>query len=379
MSIFVDLFNRGDLEQALISYKGTDQYDAVLRYYFGCFGVLDSPQMLEPLGLLKQALGALEGSSRRRRAAESELPMSPGVAGTPDLADLYNRVEGFETRLHNGLEQLKLPATEVPKNLHFVWLGGGVGAIQRDYINIWKRVMAKDGYQLNVWYDSDGLLVHETNRIIVEAAKADVLSGDGLKVTTGHDLADRYEERATALKRQMYMHINKATELGQSADQARIDLLVRGYGQDEVTLRTLRDKKNAQVMGSLNDEHIRLRDVHELQAFSRLSDFYNREMSLRGNLAAASDIVRVLVEQGEGGIYSDVDFLPPLAQNMAGIDISQLEFDARLGILQLLLDHNPQWMPGRQTLRSRYTDYSKRIPEAHREALEKVCQKAHLR
>ncbi|KNH46166.1 TcdA/TcdB pore-forming domain-containing protein [Pseudomonas lini] len=372
---FVDLFNRGDLEQALISYKGTDQYDAVLRYYFGCFGLLDSPQMLEPLGLLKQALGALEGSSRRRRAAESELPMSPGVAGTSDLADLYNRVEGFETRLHNSLEQLKLPATEVPKNLHFVWLGGGVGAIQRDYINIWKRVMAKDGYQLNVWYDSDGLLVHETNRIIVEAAKADVLSGDGLKVTTGHDLADRYEERATALKRQMYMHINKATELGQSADQARIDLLVRGYGQDEVTLRTLRDK-NAQVMGSLNDEHIRLRDVHELQAFSRLSDFYNREMSLRGNLAAASDIVRVLVEQGEGGIYSDVDFLPPLAQNMAGIDISQLEFDARLGILQLLLDHNPQWMPGRQTLRSRYTDYSKRIPEAHREALEKFAKSA---
>ncbi|WP_339523077.1 TcdA/TcdB pore-forming domain-containing protein [Pseudomonas sp. EL_65y_Pfl2_R96] len=372
---FVDLFKREDLEQALISRKGTDQYDAVFRYYSGCIGMQDSPQLLEPLGLLKQALGALEGGGRSRRAAASEPPTSPGVAGAPDLADIYNRVEGFEARLHNGLEQLKLPATEVPKNLHFVWLGGGVGEIQRDYINIWKQVMAKDGYGLNVWYDSDGLLVHETNRIIVEAAKADVLSGEGQKVTSGHDLADLYEERATALKRQMYRHINQAIELGKSADQARMDLLVRGYGQDEAILQTLRDK-NAQVMASLNDGHTRLRDVHELQAFSRLGGFYNREMSLRGNLAAASDIVRVVVEYGEGGIYNDVDFLPPLVQKLAGIAINELEFDARLGILQLLLDHNPHWMPNRQNLRSRYTNYIGRIPATHRDALERFAKSA---
>lgn len=370
---FVDLFKRVDLEQALISYKGTDQYDAVFRYYLGCIDSLGSPQLLEPLGLLKQALGALEGGSRRRRAAESEPPLNGGTEAD-ELAQIYNKVEGFEARLHNSLEQLKTPATEVPKNLHFVWLGGGVGAIQRDYINVWKQVMAKEGYGLNVWYDSDGLLVHETNRIIVEAAKADVLSGEG-RVASGHDLADRYEERATALKRQMYMHINQATERGNSADEARMDLLVRGYGQDEVTLRALRDK-NAQLMANLNEEGMRLRDVHELRAFSRLEDFYNREMSLRGNLAAASDIVRVLVEHGEGGIYNDVDFLPPLAQNLAGIDVNQLKLDARLGVLQLLLDHNPHWMPGRQTLRSRYTDYSGQIPAAHRDALERFAKSA---
>ncbi|EJM64252.1 virulence surface antigen [Pseudomonas sp. GM50] len=370
---FVDLFQRVDLEQALISHKGTDQYDAVFRYYLGCIDSLGSPQLLEPLGLLKQALGALEGGSRRRRAAESEPPLNGG-AEADDLAQIYNKVEGFEARLHNSLEQRKTPATEVPKNLHFVWLGGGVGAIQRDYINIWKQVMAKEGYGLNVWYDSDGLLVHETNRIIVEAAKADVLSGEG-RVASGHDLADRYEERATALKRQMYRHINQATERGKSADEARMDLLVRGYGQDEVTLRALRDK-NAQLMANLNEEGMRLRDVHELRAFSRLEDFYNREMSLRGNLAAASDIVRVLVEHGEGGIYNDVDFLPPLARNLAGIDVNQLKFDAQLGVLQLLLDHNPHWMPGRQTLRSRYTDYSGQIPAAHRDALERFAKSA---
>ncbi|WP_163908098.1 TcdA/TcdB catalytic glycosyltransferase domain-containing protein [Pseudomonas frederiksbergensis] len=40
------------------------------------------------------------------------------------------------------------------KKLHFVWPGGGVGEIQRDYINVWKQVMARDGHKLMLWYDS---------------------------------------------------------------------------------------------------------------------------------------------------------------------------------------------------------------------------------
>ncbi|MGF6327206.1 hypothetical protein ABH909_000084 [Pseudomonas sp. BS3782 TE3695] len=191
---FMDLFKRMDLEQALMSHKGTDQYDAVFRYYLGCLDLLDSPQLVEPLGLLKQALGSLEGGSRRRRAAESEPPLNGG-AEAADLAQIYNKVEGFETRLHNSLEQLKTPATEVPKNLHFVWLGGGVGAIQRDYINIWKRVMAAEGYHLYLWYDSDALLAYETNRIIVEAAKADAMLNGRQTSANAIELGDRYEER----------------------------------------------------------------------------------------------------------------------------------------------------------------------------------------
>lgn len=133
---FVGLLRLKDLEQALITHKGTDEYEAVLRYYFGCIALLDSPQMLEPLGLLKQAVGALRGNSRRRRT-----PELPEVAEAADLTHAYNKIEGFETRLRNSVEQLKVPATEVPKKLHLVWLGGGVGAIQRDYINVWKQVL----------------------------------------------------------------------------------------------------------------------------------------------------------------------------------------------------------------------------------------------
>ena len=71
---FVELFNREDLEQALISYKGTDQYDAVFRYYFGCFNVPDSSRLLEPLGLLKHCL--LYTSPSPRDLSTSRMPSS---------------------------------------------------------------------------------------------------------------------------------------------------------------------------------------------------------------------------------------------------------------------------------------------------------------
>jgi insecticidal toxin len=371
---FVGLFELVELEKALQDFNKTPEYEAIIRYYFACVDTRKPERQLEPIGLLKEALAALPGAeTRRRRDSELESSVSPGANQAPDLTEIYDRVEAYQQRLNRYVSQVMTTEMQVPKKLHFIWLGGGLGDIQRDYINVWYQVMAKEGYELNVWYDSDGLLVHETNRIIVEAAKADVLSGDVQGVTAGHDLADLYEERATALKRQMYEHINRAIELGKSADEARMDLLVRGYGQDKEKLRALRNK-NAQVMNRLNDEHIRLRDVHELPAFSRLGDFYHREMSLRGNLAAASDVMRVLVEHGEGGIYNDVDFLPPLAHELAGIEINKLQHVARLEVLQVLLDHNPHWMPGRQTLRSRYKDHDGQLSAAQRDALERFAK-----
>ncbi|MGD8217502.1 TcdA/TcdB pore-forming domain-containing protein [Pseudomonas thivervalensis] len=367
---FVGLLKLKDLEQALISYKGTDQYDAVLRYYFGCIALLDSPQMLEPLGLLKQALGALQGAGRRRRTPE--LPSGPEGAGAATLGQIHDKIENFEARLHNSFEQLRLPATEVPKNLHFVWLGGGVGAIQRDYINIWKQVMGAQGYRLNLWHDSDALLAYETNRIIVEAAKADAMLHGGQDSVDGVALGDRYEERAIVLKQQMYAHITKAVKNGGSADEARIDLLVRAYGQDEARLMALRDT-NRLSLQALAGDHLALRDLANGETPLQLKAIYEREISLRGNFAAASDVVRIEALFAEGGSYADVDNLPPLLEELGGVDIRAFKTDARLGVLQLMLDRNPEWMPGRQALRGRYTDYFEMIPPEHRGALERFA------
>ncbi|MBT2339263.1 MULTISPECIES: TcdA/TcdB pore-forming domain-containing protein [Pseudomonas] len=368
---FLNVFKLKDLEQALTSYKGTDQYDAVLRYYTGCIASLDSPQMLEPLGLLKQALGALGGNGRKRRASGSQPPARPDEVPA-GLANLYTRLEGFEARLHNSLEQLRQPATEVPKQLHFAWLGGGIGDIQHDYINLWKRVMAPQGHSLNLWYDSDALLAYETNRIIVEAAKADAMLNGGQGTDDAISLGDLYEERAIVLKQQMYAHITQAVGKGASADDARIDLLVRAYGQDEARLRTLK-RDNTLSLKALAEDDLTLRDLAKGELPLRLDTLYRREICLRGNFAAASDIVRVEALFAEGGRYADVDNLPPLVDKLGEVDIRGFKTDARLGVLQLLLDRNPDWMPGRQALRSRYTDYFTEIPAQHRAALERFA------
>uniref|UniRef100_UPI00286BE862 TcdA/TcdB catalytic glycosyltransferase domain-containing protein n=1 Tax=Pseudomonas sp. TaxID=306 RepID=UPI00286BE862 len=363
---FAKLFNVKDLEQALIVHKGNPEYDAVFRYYSGCIDLLDSPRMLEPLGLLKQALASFFGPEGRPRRTTESLPPE---SAAPGVTDIYERLEGFEARLSNGTQQLQTPKTNVPDNLHFVWLGGGMGDIQRDYINIWKQTLSGQGYTLKLWYDSDALLAYETNRIIVEAAKADAMLNGGQASSTAIELGDKYEQRVIALKQQMFAHINSAIERAESADDARIDLLVRAYRQDEGRLKVLREK-NRQSLLSLNEGAIVLRDLATDATPLYLQDLYEREISLRGNFAAASDIVRVEALFADGGSYADVDNLPPLLENLGGVDISRFGTDARLGVLQLILDHSPEWMPGRQVIRSRYTSYFEQIPLEHREALE---------
>jgi insecticidal toxin len=371
---FVDLFKLSDLERALQTYKGTEEYDAVFRYYFGCIGLLDFPRMRVPLGLLRQALKSLgEPKGRRRRAAEQGLPSAPDEEQALGLEDIQDRLESFHARLSNSIEQLTTAATEVPKILHFAWLGGGLGDIQRDYINVWNKALTGHGYSFKLWYDSDALLAYETNRIIVEAAKADAMLNGGQASKTAIELGDKYEERAIVLKQQMYAHINQAVAKGISADDARIDLLVRAYGQNEAHLKALKDK-NSRSISAMGEGGIELRDLASKVTPLSLQAIYEREISLRGNFAAASDVVRIEALIAEGGSYADVDYLPPLQETLGGVDISQFGTDARLGVLQLLLDHNPEWMPGRQAIRGHYTNYFEEIPPQHRPDLERFAK-----
>ncbi|RON81834.1 TcdA/TcdB pore-forming domain-containing protein [Pseudomonas fluorescens] len=361
---FISLFKQADLEQALLVHRDSDIYQSVWRYYFACIGLLDSPRLIEPLTLLKHSLEQLIGVPRVRRDTHSQAEPPKDA-----LSRIYSSIQAFETRLRNSETYAKTAATEVVKNLHFVWLGGGLGAIQHDYLNLWKQVLSGQGYSLHLWYDSDALLAWQTNKLIVEAAKADAMQHGGSENMTEARLGTLYEERVIVLKQQMFLHINAALERGLSADEARVDLLSRAYGQDAAQLETLIEQNRRSLL-ALAGGDLQLRDLRDLDAPLRLQGVYDRETRLRGNLAAASDVVRVEAVYDEGGRYVDVDNLPPLVKTMGGIDISTFGGDARLGVLQLLLDHNPHWMPGRRALRDRYADYLDRIPEEHRAALE---------
>ncbi|WP_223523385.1 TcdA/TcdB catalytic glycosyltransferase domain-containing protein [Pseudomonas sp. BF-RE-24] len=347
---FISLFKLADLERALLPYKNNEQYDAVIRYYFACIGMPDSHRLLEPLGLLKQTLAQVLGSRRVKRSLEGRTS-GPGETAM-DLPRIYDKVERHEARLQFSTEQMKRVPTEVPKTLHFVWLGGGLGNIQRDYLNVWKEVLARQGYSLNLWYDSDALLAWQTNRLIVEAAKADVfLQGVDERISEV-ELGGLYNERTIVLKQQMHAHISAAVAGGGSADEARMDLLSRAYGQDVQVLRKQLEDNRRSV---LDMDGFKLRDIAAGDVSLQLQDVYEREMCLRGNMAAASDVVRAEVLYAEGGSYTDVDHFPPLSQTLGAVDISGFDRNARLGVLQLLLNNNPEWMPGRRASSSHYT------------------------
>ncbi|WLI46783.1 TcdA/TcdB pore-forming domain-containing protein [Pseudomonas beijingensis] len=358
---FISLFKLADLDRALLPYKNTEHYDTVIRYYFACIGMPDSHRLLEPLGLLKQTLAKLVGKRRVKRSQDTHIS-SPAGAGI-DLPQIYDRVEQHEARLQFSTEQMKKLPTQVPKTFHFVWLGGGLGDIQRDYLTVWREVLARQGYTLNLWYDSDALLAWQTNKLIVEAAKANVFLQDPDERITEVELGALYNEHALVLKQQMQAHINAAVANGGSADEARIDLLTRAYGQDAQVLRQQLERNRRTV---LDMDGFTLRDLAAGAVSLQLQEVYDREMRLLGNMAAASDVVRAEVLYAEGGSYTDIDHLPPLSATLGGVDISGFDYDARLGTLQLLLNENPEWMPGRQAS-SRYRVH---IPAEHLPALE---------
>ncbi|MHC8301963.1 TcdA/TcdB pore-forming domain-containing protein [Pseudomonas sp. ZS1P83] len=340
--------DRTKLEFVLTRQLNAEYQGKALRYYEGAVTASSLSEQLTAVSLLKEVIETI-----------------PPNASKVQLQQLRATLADYHTRLTTTVELLST-AKAVPKKLHFVWVGGGIGAIQGDYINVWKQMAGPDGYSLNLWYDSDALLAHETNRVIVESAKAlGAMSVPEGKANTPAALADRYIERARVLRQQMFEHIQQVTGAGGSADQARIDLLVSAYGQDEEVLKALKSR-NVQSLEAVERHGILLRDIRTRLSDQPLFDIYEREISFRANLAAASDITRLQVVNLESGTYLDADLLPSLHKKIGGVDLTGFDAEERIGVMQVLLDHNPHILPNRG---SPYADLRHQIPEQHRGVL----------
>ncbi|WPN57389.1 TcdA/TcdB pore-forming domain-containing protein [Pseudomonas sp. P9_31] len=348
------LFERSELESALNGFETVPEYDAALRYYEGAVEASSPQARLTPVSLLKETL-------------ESISPRGSSTA----LQTVQDKLADYLRRLNTTVELLSA-AKPVPKKLHFVWVGGALfGDNQRDYFNIWKQVLSKDGYTLNLWYDPDALMAFDTNRIITQAAKAHAMETGGAELTRLKDLFELVERRVVVLRQQMFEHVKAVQQRGGKGDDARIDLLVNAYGQDRVTLEAARARYLESHL-AMAGEHVRVRDARAAFSSHFLWDVYEREVSFRGNLAAASDVVRLQAQSLEGGTYSDLDYLPPLVEELGGVDISKYSFGQKLGVLQLLLNGNPALMPKRD--KNRYKSHVESVPVEDREALVKFSE-----
>jgi len=340
------------LKEQLSEFSSEPGYDALDRYYLAANETAEVAEQIIPVKLLRTTFESLFGNR------------------TAPLSDAAEQVwlgfEQYTTRLAATAVMLSPLAKPVPNIMHFVWVGGSeVGAIQRDYMNIWRQVLAPQGCQFNLWYDSDALLAFKMNRVILDSARVHAMESKGDEETVPWKLSKMIEERARVLKRQMWDFLNQPHWVGR-ADEARIDLMVRAYGEDRATLEAFRQQCLDTHLAMAGSD-LRLRDAGQEFRDHFLRDVYLREVAMRGNFAAASDVVRLQAEHSEGGRYSDMDYLPALAKKLGGVDISAFGTSARIGVLQLLLDHDNRLMPGRD--RQRYRDWIGLIPEEHKEAL----------
>ncbi|WP_434767587.1 TcdA/TcdB pore-forming domain-containing protein [Pseudomonas triticicola] len=354
---FVSLPEYELLKKTFGEFAGDSVYQALEYTYESFKSAADTAQKLALANLFSEQLATL----LKRKTT----PVPPAVDQIPV------QLQRYISRLAETVEMLSGVARPAPKIVHFVWVGGSeVGAIQRDYMNIWQQVLASQDYRFNLWYDSDALLAFEMNRVIHDSARLDAMESGGDQVSRLGQLASMIEERARVLKQQLFEHLQQPQWAGR-ADEARIDLLVRGYGKDRAALESFRQQCLDSHL-AMEGPQLRLRDVRLEFAEHFLADVYQREVAMRGNFAAASDVVRLQAEHLEGGRYTDMDYLPPLADRLGGVDISAFNDVQRLGVLQLLLNHDPALMPGRD--RHRYPDSTERIPEQHKAALVAFAQ-----
>lgn len=349
---FVSPAEYSQITQVLEEFAGVPEYARLDQYFRTAGQSADLTEKLQLASLFQEQLASL----LKRKATPVPVAIDQIAIG----------LQQYISRLSAALSMLSGDARPVPKIMHFVWVGGSeVGAIQRDYMNIWRQVLEPQGYHFNLWYDSDALLAFEMNRVILDSARVHAMESGGDQVTRPGQLATLIEDRARVLKQQMFEYLNQPRWHAR-ADEARIDLLVRAYGKDRTMLEAFRQKCLDSHQNMVGPD-LRLRDVrHEFRGHF-LADVYRREVAMRGNFAAASDVVRLQAVHLEGGRYSDVDYLPPLLDKLGAVDISDYSQTQKIGVLQLLLNHNDTLMPGRD--QQRYPDRTDSIPAEHKDAL----------
>lgn len=338
-----------DIKIALAEFSGADEYAALDRDY----RTIDTTQQIaEKRVPVKLFLEKFESLIGRMEAPSTNI-----------IEQAHARLKDYASRLTATATQLSAFAHSVPKVMHFVWVGGSeVGNIQRDYMNIWRTVLAPEGYRFNLWYDSDALLAFEMNRVILDSARLHAMESGGDQLTKPSQLSQMIEDRARVLKHQMSEFLNQPQWAGRM-DDARIELMVSAYGKDRAVLAAFR-KKYLDTHLAMAGQDLRLRDVRHEFADHFLHDVYQREVGMRGNFAAASDVVRLQAGYLEGGRYSDMDYLPPFADTLGSVDVSKFSEDAKIGVLQLLLNEDDALMPGRDP--SRYKDRTDKIPAEHK-------------
>ncbi|WP_421535108.1 TcdA/TcdB pore-forming domain-containing protein [Pseudomonas marginalis] len=212
--------------------------------------------------------------------------------------------------IHNKLFNKK-------KYLHTVWVGGPLPVIAKSYLGVWKTVDPKKIYTPITWVDTDNMLVALYNKA-VKTLRTELLN-TSLESNPAWTAVEYYEKAVVFEKsiRELHPHSN---------DQERkdtIQLLADSLSPSQKVeyqqqIDFIENEKSAIIEDHRNKKYQEVSSLFE--TFSKkepvrgekLRAIYNKELNDRGNLAAASDLIRFIALYEHGGVYIDMDLLPTL-------------------------------------------------------------------
>lgn len=190
------------------------------------------------------------------------------------------------TALEEMLRETAIYKVRVPDKLHFVWIGE-VSRADLSYLSVWHRFNPDKA--LFLWTDKSSdyccLFQHSLK-----------------EYSHNHpDHGSLYE-----LQNAAFTFIYPRITSGETFNTAASHFLVMN-GIPEQSDKTAHNNNTDQYQGMVTLCDIQTLFTDELLPYRKL---YYYELILRGNLAAASDIIRLLILYRIGGVYIDLDTLP---------------------------------------------------------------------
>ena len=214
-------------------------------------------------------------------------------------------------------------SVSVSKKIHTVWVGGPVPEIADSYLNIWAELYTD--FKTITWIDSKNLYVAIYNKVVKKYREYKL--SQFLKENTGINSSE-YWEKAVNIE----MTLRTDETLPHERDNQRIvairkiiddlkkedmDLakeldiqLKKAMKVNEDFLKKISSNEHKNKYGDVN----KLLDNYDKKTNSDFSNIYKKEINERGNLAAASDIIRLIALHEENGLYIDMDLLPQITK-----------------------------------------------------------------
>ncbi len=193
------------------------------------------------------------------------------------------------TRLHAK----KLP---IPDIIHFIWIGNGYENYL-DYIKIW--ALTNPNKKIVFWYDSECMSVKYYHDKIRKITRYKYEIGQCFSYEDS-----LIETQNISYKKLMKYIKNDGMSFDESCGSVLFDILPN---DSNINL----DYEFTFSNFSTNS-YFEFRDVRDVLNDDKIKYIYELELYLRGNIAAASDILRYFILYIFGGVYVDVDTLPEI-------------------------------------------------------------------